>query len=361
MSNKRIYLKLIVIFLIYLFIFVLFSFKEDYCKLAQDEEYIGTKIPITVTLSGNPADDETVFKYEIKPDIDNPGGAIGEIQEITISVKKDDQRNLDGSITKTVDLDFSEVIYPKEGIYGYTISEIYCSNEKEYPLSNQQYQFYIEAYKEENMLKHSIFRLVNDLYNKSKDDKVVFNHNQMTYFKIKLLTRGRLANSDEYFRLTVSVFGSQGETYNIEGQDSIIAYEGKNIKTLDSFKIGKEKYSFDIYMKNGQEINIGRIDANGKEVYQIPVGTYVSIIENDARKYQTFINTKEGKVIRNFNLSSNDEENVFEFLNQAEFDVAITGTYIAILPYIILSLVAIIMIFVIIYKNQKEKSENEVI
>ncbi len=260
-----------------------------------------------------------------------------------------------------MDLDFSEVIYPKEGIYGYTISEIYCSNEKEYSLSNQQYQFYIEAYKEENMLKHSIFRLVNDLYNKSKDDKVVFNHNQMTYFKIKLLTRGRLANSDEYFRLTVSIFGSQGESYNIEGQDSIIAYEGKNIKTLDSFKIGKEKYSFDIYMKNGQEINIGRIDANGKEVYQIPVGTYVSIIENDARKYQTFINTKEGKVIRNFNLSPHDEENVFEFLNQAEFDVAITGTYIAILPYIILVLVAIIMIFVIIYKNKKEKSENEVI
>ncbi len=94
MSNKRIYLKLIVIFLIYLFIFVLFSFKEDYCKLAQDEEYIGTKIPITVTLSGNPADDETVFKYEIKPDIDNPGGAIGEIQEITISVKKDYQEIL---------------------------------------------------------------------------------------------------------------------------------------------------------------------------------------------------------------------------------------------------------------------------
>ena len=125
-------------------IMIFYSFKKSFCELAPYDEYIGTKIPITVTLSGRQTDSETVFKYEIKPERSNIPGAIGEPTEVTVVVSKDDERDLDGRITKTAYVDFTNTQYFDPAVYKYTISEIYCSNEKEYPISSQKYKFLIE-------------------------------------------------------------------------------------------------------------------------------------------------------------------------------------------------------------------------
>ena len=181
----------------------------------------------------------------------------------------------------------------------------------------------------------------------------------MTYVKFQMKTTGKQSDSNEYFKLTVSIFGRAGEVYNIFGQDNIVTYNNEQIKTLDSFEVEDGKYSFNIYLKDGQVAYIGSKTENGQVYYQIPVGTYVSIVENDARKYQTFINDEEGKVKRNVHLSSDEENNVINVINHADYDVAITGVFFSRLPYVILIAIAVAILVIYIYKKIKGKKSDE--
>lgn len=352
--------KLIIIFALFVVIMVLFSFKKSFCELAPYDEYIGTKIPITVTLSGNPSDSETVFKYEIKPEPSNIPGAIGEPTELTVVVNKNDPRDLDGRITKTAYVDFTDTQYFDPAVYKYTISEVYCSNEKEYPLSDQKYKFSVEVIEQaDTTMKQELYKYAFDLNNNTKEDKLSFPHDQMTYVTLKLITTGRRANSDEYFKLTLSIFGREGDIYNIVGQDNVVTYNNEEIQTLDSFEIVDDNYSFNVYLKDNQVIYIGSKSENGEVYYQIPVGTYISVVENDARKYQTFINDEEGKIVVNFVLTNEEEENSFDIINHRDYDVAITGVFIDILPYIIIVIVVVAVLGYMVYKKTKDKKDDE--
>ena len=346
--------KLVLIFVLFLSIMVLYSFKECYCELAPYDEYIGTTIPITVTLSGSPSDSETVFKYEIKPEKSNIPGADNEPTELVVTVSKDDERDLDGRITKTAYIDFTNTTYYEPAVYKYTITEVYCSNEKEYPLSNQKYKFSVEVIEQaDGTLKQELYKYAFDLNNNTKEDKLLFSHDQMTYLTVKLTTTGRKANSDEYFKLTLSIFGREGDIYNIIGQDSVVTYNNEEIETLDSFEIVDGNYSFNIYLKDDQVVYIGSKTANGEVYYQIPVGTYISVVENDARKYQTFINDEEGKIIVNFVLTDEEESNEFEIINHRDYDVAITGVIINILPYALIFMTVLVALVYMLYKKNK--------
>ena len=352
--------KLIIIFVLFMFVMALYSFKESFCELAPYDEYIGTKIPITVTLSGTPSDSETVFKYEIKPEPSNIPGAADEPTEVTVVVSKDDERDLDGRITKTAYVDFTNTQYFDPAVYKYTISEIYCSNEKEYPISSQKYKFSVEVIEQaDGTLKQELYKYAFDLNNNTKEDKLTFSHDQMTYLTLKLTTTGRRANSDEYFKLTLSIFGREGDIYSIIGQDNIVTYNNQEIETLDSFEIVDGNYSFNIYLKDNQVAYIGSKTENGQVYYQIPVGTYISVVENDARKYQTFINEEEGKIVVNFVLTNDEEENAFDIVNHRDYDVAITGVFIDILTYIIIAIIVLAGLGYMVYKRTKDKKDDE--
>ena len=357
---RRNFKKIIKILVVLMFIIMMYSFKSSFGELAPNDEYIGTKIPITVTLSGRPTDSETVFKYEIKPEQSNIPGAQNEPVELTVVVNKDDPRDLDGRITKTAYVDFTNTRYFAPAVYKYTISEVYCSNEKEYPLSTQKYKFSVEVLEQaDGSLKQELYKYAFDLNNNTKDDKLCFNHDQMTYLKLKLSTTGRKANSDEYFKITLSIFGREGDIYNILGQDNVVTYNNQEIETLDCFEIIDDNYSFNIYLKDDQVVYIGSKTENGQVFYQIPVGTYISVVENDARKYQTFINEEEGKIVVNFILTEEEENNAFDIVNHRDYDVAITGVFIDILPYIIIVLVVLLALGFMVYKRTKDKKDDE--
>lgn len=360
MYNKNIKLKIIVMFIIFMVPMMLFSFKASFCLLGLEEDYLGKKAPIIVSITGKPNQGETIFKYEIKPEKSNLKGATNEPTELTVVLNSESDKVSDGRLSKTEYIDFSNTTYIKPGVYKYLITEKYSSNETEFPLDTQKYRIAIEAVEEpDGSISHSFYKYAYDLNNDTKEEKIAFNHTQMTYVKFQMKTTGELADKDQYFKLTVSIFGRAGEVYNIFGQDNIVTYNNEQIKTLDSFEVTDGKYSFDIYLKNDQVAYIGSKTENGQVLYQIPVGTYISIVENDARKYQTFINEEEGKVKRNFYLTSNEENNVINVVNHADYDVAMTGVFFSRLPYIILIIIVIIVLAFLIYKKIKGKKSDE--
>ena len=105
-------------------------------------------------------------------------------------------------------------------------------------------------------------------------------------------------------------------------------------------------------------VYIGSKTENGQVFYQIPIGTYISIVENEARKYQTIINGEEGKVIRNVPVSS-EEDNIILVVNHADYDVAITGVFFSILPYVIVIVLVVVILSWFIFKKIKDKNSDE--
>ena len=339
---------------------MLFSFKASFCLLGQEEDYLGKKVPIIVSLNGKPAQSETIFKYDIKPEKSNLKGATNEPTELTVVLNSENDKVSDGRLSKTEYIDFSNTKYTKPGVYKYLVTEKFCSNETEFPIDTQKYRIAIEAIEEEDgSISHSFYKYAYDLAHDTKEEKIAFNHSQMTYVKFQMKTTGKQSDSNEYFKLTVSIFGRAGEVYNIFGQDNIVTYNNEQIKTLESFEVEEGKYSFNIYLKDGQVAYIGSKTENGQVYYQIPVGTYVSIVENDARKYQTFINDEEGKVKRNVHLTSDEENNVINVVNHADYDVAITGVFFSRLPYVILIAIVVTILVIYIYKKIKGKKSDE--
>ena len=169
-----------------------------------------------------------------------------------------------------------------------------------------------------------------------------------------------LQTHGEYFKLTVTLNGRVGSRCIITGQDEIITYNDETIRTINSFEITENNRSFNLYLKHNQVAIIG-IERDGEIVYyQIPVGTLVTIEENDALKYKTSINETDGKVIRNIRLTGNPEDNVFDIENYADFDIAITGVMINIIPYIILIIIVIVLLSVFIYKKIKDNKDDEI-
>ena len=338
---------------------MLSTYKASLCLLGNEEDYLGKKVPIIVSLSGKPAQSETIFKYEIKPEKSNLDGAQNEPTELTVVLNSEDDKVSEENISKTEYIDFSNTTYTKPGVYKYLITEKYCSNETEFPIDTQKYRIAIEAIQEnDGTISHSFYKYAFDLKLDTKEEKIAFNHTQMTFIEFQMKTTGELADPNQYFKLTVSIFGNEGDIYSIFGQDKVVIYDDKQIQTIDEFKVQEGKYSFDIYLKDGQVVYIGSKTENGQVFYQIPAGTYISIVENEARKYQTIINGEEGKVVRNVPVSS-EEDNVILVVNHADYDVAITGVFFSILPYAIVIVIVVLILSWFIFKKIKDKNSDE--
>lgn len=359
MCKRNLEFKIIIMLIVFMVPMMLSTYKASLCLLGNEEDYLGKKVPVIVSLSGKPAQSETIFKYEIKPEKSNLDGAQNEPTELTVILDSEEDKTSEGTVSKTEYIDFSNTSYSKPGVYKYLITEKYCSNETEFPLDTQKYRIAIEAIQEnDGSISHSFYKYAFDLNHDTKEDKIAFNHAQMTYVEFQMKTTGELADPNQYFKLTVSIFGNAGDIYNIVGQDSVITYENEQIQTIDRFEVQEGKYSFDIYLKNGQVVYIGSKTDNGKVFYQIPAGTYISIVENEARKYQTIINGEEGKVVRNIPVSS-EEDNVILVVNHADYDVAITGVFFNILPYVIVIVIVALVLSWFIFKKIKDKNSDE--
>ena len=88
-----------------------------------------------------------------------------------------------------------------------------------------------------------------------------------------------------------------------------------------------------IYLKKDQSITIG----TENNINQIPIGTHYSIQKIGSRSWETTYD-----VINNYTTTDNDEDNYIIIINRRDYDVAITGVFLDILPFIILIILGIV-------------------
>jgi hypothetical protein len=174
-----------------------------------------------------------------------------------------------------------------------------------------------------------------------------------SYLIIENYVVGKRANPNLYFKMRVTIQGNVGDIYNIYGQDAEVLYEGEIINTITCFQVTQDTNYFYIYLKNGQTATIG-LSADGKP--QIPIGTKYTVEVYNMRKYQTIINDVITKINQDI---MNNKYSKIVVVNTTDFDVAITGIIINLLPYILIFVGAIIGTAIFIFlKIKKEKNED---
>lgn len=310
--NKR-------IIFIFIFIFVLLPVKA----LAYD-----TSITLTDQILNTNNTVSNTFTYRITPDSNNKSGVSNEPTEVVVTLNNVKGHN--NIVSYDYEIDFSNVHYTNYGIYKYLIEEISSSDMQNYSISNEKYYIYV-LYGSAGIT--SVYGQAYNVTDNSKSD-LIFNHNHnYTNIKITNTTEGKLSKTDEYFKFKLVINGKVGDRYYIDGQDPIIKFNKKNINTSNYYTV-KDKDNFVyIYLKKDQSITIG----TENNINQIPIGTHYSIQKIGSRSWETTYD-----VINNYTTTDNDEDNYIIIINRRDYDVAITGVFLDILPFIILIILGIV-------------------
>ncbi len=312
---------------------------------------------------GGKQDTSVTFTYKIEADSNNDYHNEENLPETFNITFNSSTNTLVGSIAfNEANIDFSNVKYYNTGSYKYKITEIATSNEKEYPVSTNQYEITILVKNKDGKYIPEFSNIALDLEDGQKKEEIVFNHEKLTYLTLEMSVSGKNANKDEYFKVLVTLNAKPGSRFKILGQDDVVPYGNDEIVTSNELVIDDSNNSVYVYLKHGQRVTIGLLkegsesEGNYEEHYQIPAGTTVSIQQEGARKYKTTINSADGKYLID-NFLEEPESNVIVIDNHSDFDVAVTGVFINILPYILLIvIIGAILVFIII-RNSKRNDE----
>jgi len=218
-------------------------------------------------------------------------------------------------------IDFSNVNYLSTGIHEYYVSEKASSNLSEFPLSNKRYKIIVAVTNKDGKYVANVFKKVIDLDDNTKKSKLEFKYNKCTYLIVKLNTKGNNANNNEYFKVGIKINNYTKSKYHISGLDRVVSYRNKIVNNPSDFTFNSNNDELIIYIKSKQTGMIG-YDNNNIVLYQIPIGSEISLVLYDSLKYQTSIN---GITTRKFLISDINSVNVIEIVNVSNYDVAITG------------------------------------
>ena len=321
-----------------------------------------SEVNVKAKIIGGDEESSVTYTYKLERSSDNVYQTEGNLPE-TFKITFDPTTNVkdESTVINETNIDFSNVIYRNTGVYKYTITEIATSNPKEYPVCTDKYEITILVKNKNGQYVPENSNIITDLSNGNKKDEIVFSHEKMTYLTLEMSVSGKNANKNEYFKVLVSMNARPGSRFKILGQDETVNYKGENIATANELVIDDTNNSVYVYLKHGQSCTIGLLkevdDPDAvEEIYQSPVGTTVSISEEDARKYKTTINLVDGKYLID-NFLEEPQNNVIVIENHSDFDVAVTGAFIDILPYILIIVIVASILAIIIYKNVKRNDE----
>jgi hypothetical protein len=313
--------KIFLIFVFVLFIFPLTTYASK-SSITLTDRVLNTNNTVSNT-----------FTYSITPDQSNKSGATNEPTQIEVTLNKVKGNN--GVVSYDYEIDFSSVHYTQYGIYKYLIEEISSSDMENYSLSNDKYYIYV-LYSNQGIA--SVYGQAYNVTDNSKSD-LIFNHNHnYTNIKITNTTTGKLFNTNEYFKFKLVINGQVGDRYYIDGQDSIIKFNGNNINTTNYYTVKNSDNYVYIYLKKDQTITIGTEDG----INQIPIGTHYSLQKIGSRSWETTY-----EVINNYTTSDNEDVNYIIIINRRDYDVAITGVFLDILPFVILIALGILGLILI--------------
>ena len=269
--------------------------------------------------------------------------------------------NSNNIATVSYDIDFSEANFEKLGYYKFIVSEVDSSDKEAFPISSEKYEIIVVVTCDENnQLIIKPVEQVMDINSNEKTDLEFEHETVMTYINIEEYTHGKLAEQDRnvYFKYKLTILGNVGNKYRILGQDKQVSFDGSTIITDDYYEIkeGQENYIY-VYLKHGQRITVGISD---DDVNQIPIGTRYSLQKIGARKWNTTINDQLIKATDFLVAGVTPEQNLIVIVNERDFEVALTGIFINILPFAILIVLAVVGIaFLLRYKKNDDEEDDD--
>jgi len=348
-ANKTIKLKIGLIFVISIsFIFLLTKF--TYATESNE------KITLTTTVQNVSNDISNTFTYKIEPSIENQNDGITSPITFDVNFNQVTPNEKKEAIVNS-EFDFSQIKFTQTGIYKYVITQIASSDKDTFPVSNQKYEIDVQVILDETnrtIVKYISSQAI-DLSTNEKTNLKFINTPIYTYINVENYVTGKVP-TDEYFKYKIVVDGNIGDKYEIYGQDDVIIYENQKINTSNEYivKAGEDNYIY-VYLKDNQKITIGLTEDNTN---QIKIGTKYKITKIGARKWNTYINDEETKDIDFLTTGENGLNNKIVIVNQRDFDVAVTGVFINILPYILLIVAGVVGV-ILINKTKKNDDAND--
>ena len=297
---------------------------------------------ISRTITGTSNKVTNTFTYTVTADSSNPTGTSNIPNSATVAFSNVTPQS--GTATATGTLDFAGATFTKNGDYTYTITETSSTTPGLYPVdSTNTYTLKLSvrnatATDFTNPKVVTMYWYEGEATAASKLDPAQLDFTSAANVKtitIGKTVEGTMADPDEYFAVSITVNGNDGESYSITGTH----------KSGDPTSIPSGTATT-VNLKHGDTITISGV----------PDGKTYSFTETGGASYQTYINgsTTNSKSSGSKTVGTSNSNTIKNVWNQP----VITGVMTRILPYILIAAIgAAITVFVIARRMNNEKSE----
>ena len=310
------------------------------------------------------------FTYSVTADSSNPA-SVTPPSNATVSFSSSNAVS-SNTVTATASPLIAESVwtgltYPQPGTYKFIVSESASSNNTVYPKDTNTYTvtMYVTNVLDGNnvptgeMTATYIGSQKNGTGTKiSKSQNATFTSTaNMTSMTVVCNVKGSLANTNEYFKYTVSLSNSvSGTSYLVSGQStSGVTWNGSSV-TPSTTCSGT---SCTIYLKHGQTATIG-VSGSYK---QIPVGITYSVAQNNTTAQTSLYSTTyqigsgsatSGTSTGNKTINATASNNAVTFTNDTGTPTPPTGVLIRLFPFLLLLVLSVIGIIAIRKTKQLE-------
>lgn len=289
-------------------------------------------LPVTRKMeTNNPVD--VTFTYTVTPSESNPAGVEGTIPSFTLAFTSSDTPT-NGVISKSTNIDFSQLTFTRAGTYVYTIAETATTNESAHPVCTETYDVYIQVTNvianngEYTGVQATISQKKLDLGDgtaEQKQDEVVFPADPVySGFTVTKTVTGNLGDLEEEFDFTINVNGVPGSRYSVY----------KNGEKVADYIVGN---TYTIKLKHGDVVTVGYEESDG----EIPAGTAFTVTEADytGENYETTV-SGEGNTSSAANTYTGEvDDNEVDYVNHRETSSP-TGIFLNMAPFVLVIVIA---------------------
>lgn len=264
-----------------------------------------TSIPIIRRITNIGGKINVSFRFEFKEKEGNPAPVRG--LQTSTSITAVDGGTRDGVWSSNNSLMLGSMSFSKVGDYAFELSEVYSSDEDNFPIDTNKYEVYFRVTNkldENNNPTGALnVELMDYLYSQKADGKVGLNGaifesvGNYTHIELENKVTGNAADTDKYFKYQVNFEGiDEGATLAVVGQDERVEYGGENVVTSSEYTVGAD--GLIVYLKHGQSVTIGERTNRGTTYNELPQGTSYTITKlDDDDGYTTSIDGEAGLAV----------------------------------------------------------------
>lgn len=254
------------------------------------------------------------------------------------------------TVSQNGSVDFAGTTFNKVGDYRFILTESASSNPTKYPVDGSTYYLYVSVRFAANdqdgtqmvaTVVGSGMKGSTAAPTQATKQPVVFESEPtFTNISISKTVSGNMGDKSEYFDVSVTVDGETGDTYTVSGGSHTSNPATITAGTATTLKI-----------KHGETITVG-LSGTTK---QIPVGAQYTVAETAVTGYTTTIDTVEQSSVTKTTVET-PASNATAIVNNYEL-ATLTGTFLNIMPYVVIALAVIILIALVVRSSKNKKEE----